>query len=169
MNNLIKPPWPAIRMAYINQEGSLKALSQRFNVPLRTIERRSSREGWRSSVERAGGIAMAVAAETAKAEGEKIGMVASELVQRTVGLTEKLLTEIEQRLDRGQLTTGELRSLIAGWRDVVGVGRVAFRLDDPSAHQAARIGIYCAGGLTVKASQCAEPSKAVEVVEDGAP
>jgi len=105
-------------------------------VPLRTLERACSQDGWRRAVKESGGLVAAVSAEVAAREGERIGLIATELVDRTQALTERLLGEIERKLITGQLSVARLRNLIAGFKDCVAVGRQSSGLDDrqPQMH-----------------------------------
>src|SRR5262249_7987734 len=121
--------WPAIRLAYVNQEGSLASLSARFGVPLCTLERRCSREGWRDTVTQCGGVVAAVGAEVAGRGGDQLGLAAAAPVHRPIAVTERLIELVERKLDAGDLPVSQIRQLTAAWRDIVLVGREAFGLD----------------------------------------
>lgn len=124
-----------LRRSYMNGEGSLAQLSERFGVPKRTLERRCANEGWRRAIDECGGRVAAVAADVAAEEGRKLGLDAAGLVARTVAITERFIDQIEAKLASGELTVSELRNLTSSWKDTVSVGREAFGLDAQTSNQ----------------------------------
>lgn len=124
-----RPNWPAIRLAYVNQQGSLASLSKEFGVPLRTLERRCSREGWRRAVAATGGVVAAVAAEVAAEEGRRIGLDAAGLIARTLADASTWFARIETLANQPTVDPQALRHLVTSWRSVIETGRTALGLD----------------------------------------
>jgi hypothetical protein len=155
-----RPDWPAVRLAYLNGEGSLRTLAQHFGVPLRTLERRCSQDGWRRAVKLSGGVAAAVAAEVAAQQGQQIGLSAAEFLERSIAESVDWLDQIQRAkaLLAADDITG-LRDLINAWRTPVEQGRKPLGLDDdrPAFH----LHYHGAGSLRPKpvidAAHCPDP------------
>jgi hypothetical protein len=136
-----RPNWPAIKAAYLADEGSLRALAQRFGVSLNTLEKRCAREGWRQEMAALCGTVAATAAETAVEEGKKLGMTAAAFVERTIAEIGKWLDRIEALADSGQVTPFTLKALVSAWRDAIAAGREAFGLDEQRPAEIQNIGL----------------------------
>lgn len=149
--NTAKPNWPQIRLSYLNGEGSLKALSQRYNVPLRSLERRCSRENWRHHADRVGGDVAAIAGELAVQQGRELAEKLS-LPERSQKLRERVVSELEIDVDQvtknppQSLADSEQRQCVLG--SVVRSAETVLQWNDKTPAPLVRIHILAASGLT---------------------
>ena len=60
-------------------------------------------------------------------------MSAARLVERSIRETDRWLDRLNAA-GRAELHVSDMKTLIDAWRAVIGVGRQAFRLDEPPAH-----------------------------------
>lgn len=118
---------------YIAGQGSLRDLSKRFGIPLRTLERRCSKEGWRRAIHECGGVVAATAKETAIQEGRRIGITAASLIARTLQEVPVWLNRIEALAQEEPIQPQTLRSLVQSWREVIALGRITLHLDEELA------------------------------------
>jgi hypothetical protein len=161
-----KPNWPEIREAYLAGEGSLRQLAKRFSVSLDTLEKRCAREGWRQEMAALCGKVAVVAAETAAAEGKRIGLTASKLVERTLLGAEDILNKLEQELSRQNLDPQAIRALVASWVDAIQIARRTHRLDDlPAQQPLVRIAVLNSMRLATPDEVRAAPAPALPVID----
>jgi transposase-like protein len=130
--NRTPQPWPAIKAAYQSGEGSIRELALRFGVSENTAEKRCIRERWRNQMRSLCGTVAEAAERTAVEQGAKLGMDAAALVATTVKQTAGFLGQIDVLAEqgRGSPDADQLGKVVSAWRDVVAVGRTAFRLDE---------------------------------------
>lgn len=121
--------WADVKRAYLAGEGSLRTLAERFNVSLDTLEKRCRREHWRQHMAALDGIVAAAAAE----EGREMGLTAASFLERVLRELEGWMNRIEAIAQRGPVDADSALKLVGAWRAAVGVGREAFRLDEPAA------------------------------------
>lgn len=134
--------WPAIRSAYLNDEGSLRVLAERFGVSENTVEKRAARERWRSQLQTLCGKVAEVAEQTAEKRGVEIGERAAAFVERTLNESGEFLDRIQTELDAA--SRGDpyaVRTLVQAWKDVVATTRTAYGLNETTTG-VQRISIY---------------------------
>jgi hypothetical protein len=136
--------WNAARAAYLNAEGSLRELSQRFHIPRRSLERRAAREGWRHHANQIGGSGAAVAANVAAHRGHEIAERLS-LPERSAKLREGIAKELERDLnvvsrhEPEKLEDAALRQTIL--KDMTGNAKVVHGWSDTTTPSSIRIGV----------------------------
>jgi hypothetical protein len=128
-----RPPWPAIRTAYLNGEGSIRALAERFAVSENTLEKRAAREGWRKQHRELCGKVVETAEATAEKRGVALGERAAAFVERTLAETERWMDCIENAATQHGAEPDAIVKLVRAWRDTISVGRAAYRLDESAA------------------------------------
>jgi hypothetical protein len=124
------PPWESIKTAYLNGEGSLRVLAERFGISENTLEKRAARERWRSQHFALCGKVAETAEQTAEKRGMEIGERAAAFVARTLDMSGDFLDRIKSELDAA--SRGDpyaVRCLVQGWKDVVATTRTAYNLD----------------------------------------
>lgn len=136
-----EPAWSAIKLAYLNAEGSYRELAKRFNVPFSSLEKRARREHWRIQAEKIGDAVVTQATKTATEQGRAIGMTAAELGGSSLSITKTLLRRIDELANNPIICALELRQLTAALRDVMGVGRTTLGLDQPFAQVSVNFGV----------------------------
>lgn len=132
--------WDGLKMAYLQGQGTLRELAERFGVPLTAVETRASRKGWkaaRDKIEQGNDRALAtisqkvtekVAQKAADAVGEHLASVLTSGNGVLAKLQSKLLSAILPditRLDHLESATRSYRS----WDDLI---RRAHGLADPT-------------------------------------
>lgn len=133
MQNLKRrPDWAAIKTAYLAGDGSFRALAHQYNVSFHTLAKRAKREGWATQVAKLCDAVATTAMNTATARGEKLGMTAGDLVERSIRETGSWLDRIEALAAGECLTADSLQKLVNSWRATLEVGRTAFGLDSQS-------------------------------------
>jgi len=130
---LSRPPWPAIRVAYLNGEGSLRELALRFRISENTLEKRAAREGWRNQQRELCGKVAETAEQTAEKRGVELGERAADFVERSISEMERWLDRIEAAASARKPDPDSILKLVRAWRDTIGVGRAAYRLDNESS------------------------------------
>ena len=144
------PPWEAIKTAYLNGEGSVRVLAERFGISENTLEKRAARERWRSQHLALCGKVAETAEQVAEKRGMEIGERAAAFVERTLTESGNFLDRIQSELDAA--SRGDpyaVRSLVQAWKDVVATTRTAYKLDERGSEKV-RVNIFAGDPFAVQ-------------------
>lgn len=162
--------WDGIKLAYLQGQGTLRELAQRFNAPLTAVETRASRLKWkqaRNQIEQGHDRALSTISQkvTEKVAEKAANQVASHLssvISSGNGILAKLQSKLEQallpditRLDHLESATRSYRA----WDDLI---RRAHGLADPTS----RIDIT-SGGLPMHEKALALLESCTHLVRSG--
>jgi len=127
--------WLACQRYYQQEAGSISVAdaAKKFGLSISAANKRAVRNGWVASL--ANGLKTSVEQRVRNHVSSQVSRLsdrAEKLVERTLSETEGWLEDLQKQRAKGvKLEPEQLRTLIAGWRDVIQVGRTAHGLDTP--------------------------------------
>lgn len=122
-----------IKRDYVARLGTLETLAKKYCVPLRTVRRYSSLQGWHDLRNDIGFDVALIARERAKQSARETSKRAKDFVEASINDAEMLAAYVRRLVARDEPKAPDFRHVVAAWQGVIETGRHAFNLDQPSA------------------------------------
>lgn len=144
--------WTVIKRAYQAGNISLPGLTRKYRVALSTLQKRCCRERWRDQMQRVCNAVESSAMIEATALGQDLARRGAVFVERCLRDDERFHARLMDELKMAEAGDVQaVRSLIAGWRDLISMSRLNFGLnsDSEARPQQSLVQVQCIGTVSV--------------------
>jgi len=127
-NRYTEETWDRIKDEYFTGGSTLRDLSDRHSVPLKTIESRYRREGWKRRLNENLQVVKDIATQTLKDRQEVLGERAGDFIVQSAEQLKGLIDDLVER--RGNVrSTAEFDKLVDSFATLVRTGRELYGID----------------------------------------